>query len=148
MSEKQRKIADWKTRVNQLNQDAEELLTEIKVIRVNAENLYIPEAYKLGEAMDAINVALCRLHDGRHRARSLGADTRHGALTCPVVGGTMTCGDYDDGYMAGLEVAHAELRVWQLGDHAATCDCEPCETVRIIVEHVLLAAQTPVTLPA
>jgi hypothetical protein len=57
MSEKQRKIADWKTRVNQLNQDAEELLTEIKVIRVNAENLYIPEAYKLGEAMDAINVA-------------------------------------------------------------------------------------------
>ena len=57
MSEKQRKIADWKTRVNQLNQDAEDLLTEIKVIRVNAENLYIPEAYKLGEAMDAINVA-------------------------------------------------------------------------------------------
>ena len=40
----------------------------------------------------------------------------------------MTCGDYDDGYMAGLEGAHAELRVWQLGDHAATCDCEPCET--------------------
>ena len=37
----------------------------------------------------------------------------------------MTCGDYDDGYMAGLEGAHAELRVWQLGDHAATCDCEP-----------------------
>ena len=58
MSEKQRKIADWKTRVNQLNQDTEDLLTEIKVIRVNAENLYIPEAYKLGEAMDAINVAL------------------------------------------------------------------------------------------
>ena len=40
MSEKQRKIADWKTRVNQLNQDTEDLLTEIKVIRVNAENLY------------------------------------------------------------------------------------------------------------
>ena len=57
MSEKQRKIADWKNRVNQLNEDAEVLLMEIKVIRVNAENLYIPEAYKLGEAMDAINVA-------------------------------------------------------------------------------------------
>ena len=40
MSEKQRKIADWKPRVNQLNQDTEDLLTEIKVIRVNAENLY------------------------------------------------------------------------------------------------------------
>ena len=59
----------------------------------------------------------------------------------------MTNDDYDDGYMAGLNGAHAELRTWQLGDHAATCDCEPCETVRVIVEHVLLAAQTPVTLP-
>ena len=59
----------------------------------------------------------------------------------------MTSDDYDDGYMAGLAGAHADLRVWQVGDHAATCDCEPCETVRIIVEHVLLAAQTPVTLP-
>ena len=57
MSEKQRQVADWTNRVNQLNQDAERLVTEIKVIRVNAERLYIPEAYKLGEATDAVNVA-------------------------------------------------------------------------------------------
>ena len=36
---------------------------------------------------------------------------------------------------------------WQLGDHAATCVCELCQTVRAIVEHALLAAQTPVLLP-
>ena len=59
----------------------------------------------------------------------------------------MTSDDYDDGFMAGLAGAHAELRVWQLGDHEATCVCEVCQTVRVIVEHVLLANQTPVTLP-
>ena len=55
----------------------------------------------------------------------------------------MTSDDYDDGFMAGLAGAHAELRTWQLGDHAATC---VCETVRAIVDHALLAAQTPVLL--
>ena len=31
----------------------------------------------------------------------------------------MTSDDYDDGYMAGLNGEHAELRTWQLGDHAS-----------------------------
>jgi hypothetical protein len=59
----------------------------------------------------------------------------------------MTSDAYDAGYAAGKDDAHAELRVWQLGDHAATCVCELCQTVRAIVEHALLAAQTPVLLP-
>ena len=59
----------------------------------------------------------------------------------------MTSERYDEGFMAGLAGAHAELRVWELGDHEPTCDCDPCETVRVIVEHVLLAPQTPVLLP-
>ena len=59
----------------------------------------------------------------------------------------MTCDAYDACYVAGKDDAHAELRAWQLGDHAATCGCELCQTVRAIVEHVLLAAQTPVLLP-
>ena len=59
----------------------------------------------------------------------------------------MTCAAYDASYVAGKDDAHAELRAWQLGDHAATCGCELCQTVRAIVEHVLLAAKTPVLLP-
>ena len=54
---------------------------------------------------------------------------------------------YTDAYLDGKDAAHAELRVWELGDHEPTCDCDPCETVRVIVEHVLLANQTPVLLP-
>ena len=54
---------------------------------------------------------------------------------------------YTDAYLDGKDAAHAELRVWELGDHEPTCDCDPCETVRVIVEHVLLAPQTPVLLP-
>ena len=46
----------------------------------------------------------------------------------------MTCAAYD----AGKDDAHAELRAWQLGDHAATGGCELCQTVRAIVEPVLL----------
>ena len=59
----------------------------------------------------------------------------------------MTSDAYDAGYAAGKDDAHVELRVWQLDDHAATCVCELCQTVRAIVEHALLAAQTPVLLP-
>ena len=59
----------------------------------------------------------------------------------------MTCAAYDASYVAGKDDAHAELRAWQLGDHAATCGCELCQTVRAIVEHVLLVAKTPVLLP-
>ena len=37
----------------------------------------------------------------------------------------MTSERYDEGFMAGLAGAHAELRVWELGDHEPTCDCDP-----------------------
>ena len=60
---------------------------------------------------------------------------------------TKTSEFYRDAYLDGKDAAHAELRVWELGDHEPTCDCELCETVRIIVEKVLLAPQKPVLLP-
>ena len=37
----------------------------------------------------------------------------------------MTSERYDEGFMAGLAGAHAELRVWELGDHEPTCDVRP-----------------------
>ena len=51
---------------------------------------------------------------------------------------TKTSDAYTDGYMDGNNSAHAELRVWQVGDHESTCVCEICRTGRVIVEHVLL----------
>ena len=48
-------------------------------------------------------------------------------LACP------RCDDYGDGYAAGKDKAHFELRTWELGAHAPGCGCEPCETVRVIV---------------
>ena len=51
---------------------------------------------------------------------------------------TKTSDAYTDGYMDGNNSAHAELRVWQVGDHESTCVCEIYRTGRVIVEHVLL----------
>ena len=51
---------------------------------------------------------------------------------------TKTSDAYTNGYMDGNNSAHAELRVWQVGDHESTCVCEICRTGRVIVEHVLL----------
>ena len=60
---------------------------------------------------------------------------------------TKTSEFYRDAFLDGKDAAHAELGTWELGDHAATCDCQICHTVRVIVEKVLLAPQKPVLLP-
>lgn len=61
---------------------------------------------------------------------------RHDPALCPLLAGGR-CDDYGDGYAAGKAKAHFELRSWELGEHAPTCGCDPCQTVRVVVRKIL-----------
>ena len=51
------------------------------------------------------------------------------------------CDDYGDGYAHGKAAAHAEVRHWEPGAHAASCGCEPCQTARAVQQAVKNAAR-------
>ena len=58
------------------------------------------------------------------------------------------CDDYGGGYAHGKAAAHAEVRHWEPGAHAASCGCERCLTGRAVLHAGQKAAREPVTLPA
>ena len=43
------------------------------------------------------------------------------------------CACYAEGYAHGKEKAHFEVRIVLDSNHAASCGCEPCKTVREIL---------------
>lgn len=43
-----------------------------------------------------------------------------------------TCACYVEGYVAGKDKAHFEIRHILDGTHADGCGCEPCLTVRLV----------------
>ena len=45
-------------------------------------------------------------------------------------------GRYADGYAAGKEKAHFELRAGDWRSHANTCGCEPCITAKAVLHQV------------
>ena len=58
--------------------------------------------------------------------------TQHAPALCDRLACSLcdTCGE---GYVAGKNEAHFELRLWEPGDHAPGCGCDPCQTIRIVV---------------
>ena len=52
-----------------------------------------------------------------------------------VCGVTEPCPMSDsEAYRQGHAAAHAELREHAHGDHAEDCDCEPCQTIRVVMD--------------
>lgn len=55
----------------------------------------------------------------------------------PVCGYPEPCACYAEEYAHGKEKAHFEVRTVLDSNHAASCGCEPCETVREILRRNL-----------
>ena len=51
------------------------------------------------------------------------------------------CACYAEGYAHGKEKAHFEVRAVLDSNHAASCGCEPCKTVREVLRHDRLLRQ-------
>ena len=48
------------------------------------------------------------------------------------------CACYAEGYAQGKEKAHFEVRTVLGSNHAASCGCEPCKTVREVISRKLM----------
>ena len=57
------------------------------------------------------------------------------------------CQGYAEGYAAGKQKAHDEVRLWKLGAHEPDCGCDPCLSALAVVQEFLSANSKPVTLP-
>ena len=55
----------------------------------------------------------------------------------PVCDCPEPCACYAEGYAHGKEKAHFEVRMVLDSNHAASCGCEPCRTVREILSRTL-----------
>ena len=53
----------------------------------------------------------------------------------PVCDCPEPCACYAEGYAHGKEKAHFEVRTVLDSNHAASCGCEPCKTVREVLRH-------------
>ena len=47
---------------------------------------------------------------------------------------------YDEGYRAGVDAAHADVRGWVTSGHPADCNCDTCITVRSFCWALAVAA--------
>ena len=58
----------------------------------------------------------------------------------PVCDCSEPCACYAEGYSHGKDKAHFEFRTVLDSNHAASCGCEPCRTVREILRRKLAVA--------
>ena len=64
-------------------------------------------------------------------------DSTHSVCDCPE-----PCACYTEGYSLGKEKAHFEVRTVLDSNHADNCGCEPCKTVREVVNRKLTTVST------
>ena len=63
--------------------------------------------------------------------------------TRPICDCPGPCACYAEGYAHVKEKAHFEIRTVLDSNHADSCGCEPCMTIREIVNRKLTAGSTP-----